>query len=233
MKILIVAGGKGTRVKEISEEIPKALFPVKGKPVVEHQIELFKKQGFKDFVFSIGYLGEKIKEYFGDGSKWGVKIGYVSEDKPLGTGGAIKNAQDLLENESDFFVAFGDLMIDMDIKKMIKFHQKNKAIITFAVHKSDHPEDSSNVEMEKSGKIIAIGRPDKGFQMTGITRTSVQVVNKKIFFYIPEGKVSLEDEVVLLLLKAGERVFGYYTEEFIKDMGTAKRYKEVGGDLLK
>jgi len=87
MKALIIAGGKGTRAQEISEEIPKALFPVNGKPVVVHQIELLKKYGCTDFVFCIGHLGDKIKEYLGDGSKWGVSFSYSNEDTPLGTGG--------------------------------------------------------------------------------------------------------------------------------------------------
>lgn len=231
MKALIIAGGKGTRIKDVSEEIPKALLPIKGKPIVEHQIELMKKHDISEFVFCVGYLAEKIKAYFGDGSKWGVEIKYIIEEIPLGTGGAIKNAYELVKDEDEVLVVFGDIMMDMDVGKMIDFHLKNNAIITFAVHKSDHPEDSSNVKLAPDGRILSVGRPKHGHPITGITRTSIQVINKKIFSFIPSGKVSLEDEILPLLLSRGEPVYGYYTDEFLKDIGTPKRYKEVGGDL--
>ena len=233
MKALIISGGKGTRLQEVSKEIPKALFPIKGKSIVEYQIELLKKHGFKEYIFCIGYLGEKIIDYFGNGSHWGAIFKYVIEKTPLGTGGAIKNAYELVKDENDFFVIFGDIMIDMNITKMIKFHLKKKALITFAVHKSDHPEDSSNVKMDQSNIITSIGKPQLGHPMTGITRTSIQIVNKRIFDFIPQGKISLEDDVVPEIIKAGEPVYGYYTEELVRDMGTYKRYKELGGDLLK
>lgn len=232
MKAMIIAGGKGTRAQEISEEIPKALFPVNGKPVVIHQIELLKKYGITEFVVCIGHLGDKIKDALGDGSQFGVSIVYSNEEIPLGTGGCIKNAAQFVTGEDDFLVLFGDIMLEMDVQKLIDFHEEKKAIITFVIHPSDHPEDSSNVKYEEDGKITSVGRPKDGHPITGITRTSVQIVNKKLLDYIPEGKVSLEDEVVPKAMENGEKVYGYYSEEFIKDMGTPKRYKQVGGDLL-
>lgn len=231
MKALIVAGGQGTRIQAVSEEIPKALLPVKGKPIVEHQIELLKKNGINELILCVGYLAEKIKSHFGDGSNWGVRINYVEEQIPLGTGGAIKNAYKLVKGEDSLLVLFGDIMMDMDVTKMLEFHSRKDAIITFAVHKSDHPEDSSNVRLDSDGRILSVGRPKHGHPITGITRSSIQVINKRLFSFIPAGKVSLEDDILPALLTKGEPVYGYYTDEFIKDVGTPKRYKEVGGDL--
>lgn len=229
MKVLIIAGGKGTRIQEVSDEIPKALLPVKGVPVAEHQVLLLKGQGFNEFIFCVGHLGDKIRDYFGDGSRLGVKCGYVFDDQPLGTGGPVKAASSLIDD--DFLVVFGDIMMEMDVRKMINFHNSHNAVMTFAVHRSDHPEDSSNVKMEADGRIISVGRPSDGHPLTGITRTSIQVLNPEVIDFISGGKVSLEDDVVPALIKAGRAVYGYYTDEFIKDMGTAKRYEEVGGHI--
>ncbi len=230
MKSLIIAGGKGTRMKDVSKEIPKALLPVNGKPVCVHQIDFLREHGIKDIVFCIGHLGDQIVEFIGDGSLFGVNVSYAEEKEPLGTGGAIRNGYEFVKDEEDFVVLFGDIMIDMDLSEFIEFHKQNKAVITFAVHKSDHPEDSSNVKLD-NGRIVSIGRPKHGHPITGITRTSIQIMNKRCFDYIPERKISLEDEVIPNMLESGERVFGYYTDEFIKDMGTPERYKKVGGDI--
>lgn len=231
MRALIVAGGKGTRVAGISEEIPKALFPVNGRPVAEHQVELLLQHGITDFVFCLGHLGDAIRDALGDGSRWNTRIEYVEESEPLGTGGPIRLAAGQFDCGADFLVLFGDIMLEMDVAKLIQFHAATGALMTFAVHQSDHPEDSSNVKMEQSGRITSVGRPEHGHPLTGITRTSIQMLNPRVLDFIPAGKVSLEDDVVPALLEAGEPVFGYYTDEFIKDMGTPERYKQVGGDL--
>lgn len=101
MKVVIIAGGQGTRIASVNSEIPKAMIPVNGKPVLEYQVELAKRYGFTDFIFVIGYLGEVIKDYFGNGAKWGVTITYYIEQYPLGTAGAMPEIAHLLKE--DFF----------------------------------------------------------------------------------------------------------------------------------
>ena len=125
MKVVIIAGGKGTRIASVASDIPKSMIPVAGKPVVEYQIELAKRYGFTDILFIIGHLGEQIKDYFGDGSKWGVSIEYFLETEPLGTAGALPLVKDKLTDS--FFVFYGDTVMDFDMHEMLKFHQEKES----------------------------------------------------------------------------------------------------------
>lgn len=231
MKALIIAGGKGTRVRSVSREIPKALFPVRGCPVAEHQVRLLRAAGYTDIIFCLGYLGEQVEAHFGDGAAFGVHCSYVHERVPLGTGGAIRLGARQVGDAKRCLVLYGDIMLEMDLGAMMAFHQAREAVMTFAVHRSDHPQDSSNVLLTEDGRVTSIGRPAHGHPLTGITRTSVQVLERRAWEAIPEGAVSLEDEVVPALMARGESVYGYYTDEFIRDMGTPGRYRGVGGDL--
>jgi len=124
MKAVILAGGRGKRLRPITDSIPKPLVEVKGKPIIAWQIEWFKSHGVNEFIICVGYLKEKIINYLGDGSEYGVRIGYVVEKKPLGTGGAIKNAEVFLKNENGFFVVNGDIITTIDPKKLTKLDSK-------------------------------------------------------------------------------------------------------------
>ena len=132
MKAIILAGGKGERLRPLTNKTPKPLLPIKGKPIIEHAINNFKKHGIKDIILSIGYKADKIKEYFGDGSKFGVNIFYCIEDEPLGTGGAIKKAA---ENINETFIAInGDNLADFNWTEIIQAHKRNNAKITLGLY---------------------------------------------------------------------------------------------------
>jgi len=149
MKVVIIAGGKGTRIASLAGEIPKAMIPVNGKPVLEYQIDLAKRYGYTEIVLIIGHLGEKIQEHFGDGSRWGVTISYYIETIPLGTAGAIAELTDLLTD--DFFVFYGDTIMDIALDQMQDFHNMHNADSTLFLHPNDHPYDSDLVEF-RTGK---------------------------------------------------------------------------------
>lgn len=104
MKVVVIAGGQGTRIASVNSEIPKAMIPINGKPILEYEIEMALRYGYMDFIFIIGYMGEQIEAYFGDGRKWGVNIEYFKEDKPLGTAGALGNLKDQLTEDFLFFM---------------------------------------------------------------------------------------------------------------------------------
>ncbi|HEY6914497.1 MAG TPA: nucleotidyltransferase family protein, partial [Paludibacter sp.] len=151
MKIVIIAGGKGTRIASIANEIPKAMIPINGKPVIEYQIELAKRYGFVDFIFIIGHLGEQIETYFGDGSDWDVKITYFKETQSLGTAGALAYlTEDLTE---DFFVFYGDTVMDIDMDRMLHYHHINESDATLLIHPNDHPYDSDIVDINDDGRV--------------------------------------------------------------------------------
>ena len=168
MKVVIIAGGQGTRIASVNSEIPKAMIPIDGKPILEYEVEMAKRYGFTEFLFIIGHLGEKISSYFGDGSKWGVNIEYYQEEKPLGTAGALGFLKEKLKD--DFFVFYGDTVMDFDMNAMLSYHREKKADATLFLHPNDHPYDSDIVDLDGTGKVSRFfNKPhEDGFISTNI-----------------------------------------------------------------
>lgn len=147
-----MAGGLATRLRPITEKIPKGLVEIDGKPFLEYQIKLLKKYEIKDIILCIGYKGEMIEEYFGDGENFGVKISYSKESKPLGTGGAIRKAFNKLGK--NFIVMYGDAYLNFDYKDIISFYEKSKGTAVLSVYKNKGKYDSSNVILDNNGKVL-------------------------------------------------------------------------------
>jgi NDP-sugar pyrophosphorylase family protein len=145
-----MAGGKGTRAASIAADIPKPMIPICGKPILEHQIDCLKRNNLTEIVLVVGHLGQHIKDYFGDGSRFGCGISYFTETEPLGTAGA----QYELNNLSDDFILLnGDVIFDIDFTRMISFHQEKKASVTLAVHPNSHPFDSALIISDNNNQV--------------------------------------------------------------------------------
>ena len=140
MKAVIMAGGKGTRIASIANDVPKPMIRICGKPILEYQIENLRTCGLTEIIIVIGHLGNVIKDYFQDGRKWNVNIEYFVEDHPLGTAGALFKMPQLTE---DFLLLCGDVIIDVDFNRFIAFHKKKKALASLMTHPNGHPYDSS------------------------------------------------------------------------------------------
>lgn len=148
MKAVIMAGGKGTRISSIFRNIPKPMIEIEGKPVLEHQIECLRNQGFTDMIITVSYLGNIIIDYFGDGSKvspitgqpFDVHIEYFFEEKPLGNGGALFKIKNKLTE--DFLLLNADSMFDIDFKRFIDYHKRKGGLVTLFTHPNNHPYDS-------------------------------------------------------------------------------------------
>lgn len=222
VKAIILAGGRGERLRPLTDKLPKPLLPINGKPVLWHQIMLLKKHGVRDIVICGHYLFDKIKDCFGDGSRFGVNITYVNEKEPLGTGGAIKNCERYIKNTS--LVVYGDEMIEMDLSKLIQFHRNKGGLATIVVHETDHPHDSDLVETNKDGLVTAFFSKG-GKKDLKISKSSVYVIEPPVFKFI-EDKCDF-DRTVLPKLINKKAVFGYLTDEYIKDMGTFERYEVI------
>jgi D-glycero-D-manno-heptose 1,7-bisphosphate phosphatase len=151
MKVVIMAGGKGTRIASVASEIPKPMIPVCGKPILERQIDCLREQGLTDIVIVTGHLGSAIQNYFGDGSTFGVKISYYHEDQPLGTAGALLSLKSVLTE--DFFLINGDIIFDVDFSRMLAFHKERGAAVTLAAHPNSHPYDSALIVADGDGKV--------------------------------------------------------------------------------
>ncbi|MDR3133382.1 MAG: HAD-IIIA family hydrolase [Prevotellaceae bacterium] len=230
MKVVITAGGKGTRIRSIAGEIPKAMIPVNGKPILEHQIALAKRYGFTDFLLLTGYLGNKIEDYFGNGSSWGVTIEYYQEKEPLGTAGAFAEVSDRLT--SDFWVFYGDTVMDVDMVRMLDFHRVHHADATLFLHPNDHPFDSDLVEIAGDGRVSDFHpKPHEGY-FRNLVNAALYIFSPSMLRHIPAGtKCDFGKEVFPQALALGTNLYGYVSAEYIKDMGTPDRYEKVCADV--
>ncbi|MBU4086791.1 MAG: nucleotidyltransferase family protein [Nanoarchaeota archaeon] len=148
MRALILAGGFGTRLKTISGDTPKSMMPIVGKPFLHHQIRTLRDSGIEEVVLAVHYGSDKIKDYFGNGKRQGVDITYSEEDIPLGTGGAVKNAEKFLGNER-FFVLNGDTYTGLDLKQFLDFHNKSGRECSMGVVKVSNSEHHEIVEKDE------------------------------------------------------------------------------------
>lgn len=250
MKVVIMAGGKGTRIASVKSDVPKPMIPICGKPILEWQIENLKACGLTDITLVIGYLGHVIKEYFGDGEKFGVRISYFVEDSPLGTAGALFKMPELTE---DFLLLCGDVILDVDFNRFIEFHQKNHAWASLMAHPNGHPYDSSLLVTEILPPQVPGGNPVDTHRVVkwmakederlyyknrvnaGIEIISPELLKETINHFVPRhpetpDKIDLDRDVLKPNIPSG-KIFAYDTPEYIKDMGTPDRYYEVEKDL--
>lgn len=221
MKALILAGGFGTRLKEVISDRPKVMAPVNGKPFLEYIIQLLRKNGFGEIVISIGYLGDYIKSYFGDGKNFGVKIEYSVEDFPMGTGGALKKAQ-VFFNEP-FLVVNGDTYLEADLHSVISFHDDKKSLATIALAITNNVGESGLVSLQKSGKIESFQEKPKSGRK-GLVNAGYYFLSPKIFKYIPSGKrISLEKVIFPKLVNNG-LIYGFPVDANFLDIGKPESY---------
>src|SRR6266478_244793 len=153
MKAFILAAGLGTRLRSLGLDLPKVMVPVGGKPLLEHHVELFKRQGIHELIVNLHYLPEKITSYFGDGSKFGVRITYSPEPELLGTAGAVKKMErDLLEGT--FLVFYGDNLVRVEFAPLIEFHRTRGALATVVLFESLEPWTGGVVETDSNGRVL-------------------------------------------------------------------------------
>ena len=237
MKAVIMAGGKGTRISSITnDEIPKPMLTVGDKPILEHQIEALKKSGVDEVILIVGHLGEKIKEYFQDGKKWGINISYIEEnpEKPLGTAGSLFYLKDKIKD--DFILIFGDVFLSVDFSKMINFHKSKKADVTLLTHPNSHPFDSDLIKTDSTNRVLGFDSKEnvRNYDYNNVVNSGIYAFSPKIFCYITEPKkLGLEHGVIAKMLESGDRVYSYKSTEYVKDMGTPERYKSVNEDYAK
>lgn len=242
MKIVIMAGGKGTRMASVSTEIAKPMIPILNKPILEYQIEILKKQGYTDILLVIGYLGKQVKEYFGDGSKsspvtgekFGVNIRYFEETTPLGTAGSLFYIKD--EITEDFLLLNGDIIFDINIERFFRFHKEKGGIATLFTHPNNHPYDSGIIIAGKNGCV------ENWFHKEDARKWYRNRVNAGIHMFSPEifrfeteifkenKKLDLDREVLIPLIES-KQVYAYDSPEYVKDMGTPERFYNITEDI--
>ena len=245
-----MAGGKGTRIASVRSDVPKPMINICGKPILEHQIDNLKACGLTDIILVIGYLGDKIKEYFGDGSKFGVDIEYFVEDHPLGTAGALFKMPQLTE---DFLLLCGDVIIDVDFNRFIAFHKEHQAWASLVAHPNGHPYDSSLLATEIDAPKTVGGMPEDTHRVirwmakedertyyknrvnAGIELISPELLKETMKNFVPRhpetpDKIDLDRDVLKPIIPSG-KIYAYDTPEYIKDMGTPDRFYETEKDI--
>lgn len=232
MKTVIMAGGKGTRISSIASDIPKPMIKINDMPVLEHELNCLREQGFKDIIITVSHLGNIIMDYFGDGSKispvtnkpFGVHIEYFVEENPLGNAGALFKIKDKLTE--DFLLLNADAIFDIDFNRFVNFHKEKGGLVTLFTHPNNHPYDSALVITDSNSKVTEwLTKEDerpkyyKNRVNAGLHIMSPEVLNIKV----DSEKVDLDKQVLKPIVKSG-RVYAYDSPEYVKDMGTPDRY---------
>ena len=234
MIAVISAGGKGTRLFQVTIDIPKPMAKIADKPILEHQITCLRENGIKDIYLLIGYLGDVIKDYFKDGSSFGVNIHYVEEKEPLGSGGALYFLKDIIKD--DFIFVFGDLIFDVYFKRMIDFHKAHKSLVTLLSHPNSHPFDSDLIISDENDLVTSIDSKHnvRNYFYHNLVNSGVYVVSNHIFdnYFKEIKKVDFEKDLVKLEIPNGT-VYSYHSTEYVKDAGTPERYYSIGEDIKK
>lgn len=242
MKTVIMAGGKGTRISSVASDIPKPMIKIEGKPVLEHEIECLRDQGFTDLIITVSHLGSIIMDYFGNGSRFGVSIQYFNEGTPLGNAGALFKLREQLTD--DFLLLNADAIFDVDFNRFVDFHRVHGGLVTLFTHPNNHPYDSGVLIASENGAVEQWltkedirpqwyrNRVNAGLHvinpsvldMTGIDPETVGTeVDGKII------KVDLDRQILKPLCGTG-KMFCYDSPEYVKDMGTPDRYEAVCRD---
>jgi NDP-sugar pyrophosphorylase family protein len=220
-KALILAGGFGTRMKELTRHTPKPMLLLRGKPILEYSIDLCKRYGITDIAISIYYFGDKIKEYFGDGNKFGVNILYVEEKEPLGTGGALKLFRKWL-NEP-FMMCNADELKDINLSDMYDAHRKSNALATIALTKVDDPSQYGVVDLLDNRIVRFVEKPKKEEAPSNFINAGLYIIDPDAIHFVPEGFTMVEKDLFPYLAKKG-RLNGYKFSGQWFDTGTEERY---------
>lgn len=230
MKVVIMAGGKGTRIARVNSEVPKPMIPIEGKPILEHQINTLKRQGYTELILIIGHMGNVIRDHFGDGSKYGVHIQYITEESPLGTAGALFFLKEQLKE--DFLLINGDILFDVDIRRFRDYHRKQNSIATILTHPNDHPYDSGIIVADQDGKVIDwLHKEDSRLWYKNRVNAGLHMLSPEVFSLFPDlQKRDLDRDVLKPLIGRGQLSI-YDSPEYVKDMGTPERYCSVTKDF--
>ena len=249
MRAIILAAGKSERLRGTVDNVPKPMVRIKGKPILEHNIEWLRSFGIKDIYINLHYLPDVVKNYFENGDKWAVRISYSYESQLLGTAGAVRKiAEDYwseelnntqiergierkLKNRSTFLVIYGDNLFEYDLKKIISFHQVKKGIATVAVYEKDDVTQSGVVLIDEDDKIVKFiekpkSKPKK--VVSHLVNTGIYVLELAVLSYIPQNKLSdFGRDIFPEMIKKDEKMFGIIVKGNLTAIDTPKLLREV------
>lgn len=238
MKAVIMAGGKGTRITSVARDIPKPMIPIEGKPVLEHELECLREQGFTDVILTVSHLGHVIMDYFGDGGgispatgkPFGVKIEYFVEKEPLGNAGALFCLKDRLME--DFLLLNADAIFDVDFSRLLAWHRKKGGLATLFTHPNSHPYDSGLIVADENGAVTRwLTKEDERPQWyRNRVNAGLHVLSPVLLETRPDTpRIDLDRQLLKPLAGTG-KMYCYDSPEYVRDMGTPERYEGVCRD---
>lgn len=238
MKAVIMAGGKGTRITSVARDIPKPMIPIEGKPVLEHELECLREQGFTDVILTVSHLGHVIMDYFGDGGgispvtgkPFGVKIEYFVEKEPLGNAGALFCLKDRLME--DFLLLNADAIFDVDFSRLLAWHRKKGGLATLFTHPNSHPYDSGLIVADENGAVTRwLTKEDERPQWyRNRVNAGLHVLSPALLETRPDTpRIDLDRQLLKPLAGTG-KMYCYDSPEYVRDMGTPERYEGVCRD---
>ncbi len=233
MKSVIMAGGFGTRLRPLTCNVPKPMVPIANKPMMEHVVELLKKNEINDVLSILYYQPGVITNYFGNGENFGIKMSYVFAATDLGTAGSVKNAENLLKE--NFIVISGDVLTDFNLQKAIAFHRQKKSLATIVLTRVNNPLSFGVVITDKRGKITRfLEKPNWGEVFSDTINTGIYILEPEVLQYIPANKkFDFSKDLFPFLLENKKSLYGYIAEGYWKDIGSLNEYRQAHFDVLK
>lgn len=232
MKALVLAGGFGTRLRPLSCTRPKMLFPLANQTLLDWTLKNLSEGGVDTVVLAVNYMAEALVRYFGP-TKFDLGIIYSREERPLGTGGPIKKAADVLADDEPFMVLNGDIISDIDYQRLVEYHKNKGGLATIALIQVPDPSRYGAVELDSDSRVLHfVEKPERGMAPSNLINAGIYVMEKEVLEYIPEGrKVSTEEEVFPILAKEGN-LFGFEGRGLWVDIGVPESYLEANTMIL-
>ena len=232
MQALILAGGKGTRLRPLTMHTPKPIVPIANRPFLLYQLELLKQADVRDVILSLSYQPNKIEDKLGDGTDHNVRLSYAVEASPLGTAGAYRNAESLIRETTVVFN--GDVLTDIDLNDVLSFHREREAAATIVLAPVSNPTAYGLVETSKEGRVERFLEKPKPEEVTCDTiNAGIYVLEPRVLDYIPEGEPFMfEYGVFPQLLERGEPFYGYVWSGYWRDIGTPASYLQANMDVI-
>lgn len=240
-KAMLLAAGEGTRLRPLTLETPKALLPVGERPLIELQLAWLKHHGIQEVAINLYHLGDKVRNFLGDGSRFGVKISYSPEEKLLGTAGGIKRMEHFFDNT--FVVVYADVFTDFNLSAMVKFHRQKKAAAALVIFEASNPREVGIVKMSPEGQILSLVEKPKTANLERTTSNlgpqflasgGVYVLEKEVLNHIPAQVFSdFATDIFPKLIKLGFPIYGYVLkpQDYLIDIGTIEKYRQASDDV--
>ncbi len=234
MKAVVLVGGEGTRLRPLTYNTVKAMVPVLNRPFIQYVIRHLNDHNVNEVILAMGHKPDSIKDYFDHAGKLDARLIYSVEQVPLGTAGAVKNADQYIGKDEAFLVINGDIFTDIDLSQMLKFHREKRAKVTIALTPVDDPTQFGVVEMDSQQRVTRfVEKPSREEVTSNLINAGVYILEHQILERIPQGKrFMFEHDVFPKLITEGEPVYGYPTNAYWIDMGTPEKYLRLNHDLL-